>query len=403
VNQGAASDDLNLALDFGYQHTPKLRSFYDYSFAYYGTDGAESLNNRVRAGVEHQLYESLTSTLDVHASQANSDSGGSTLDQMGAGTAGSVDYSKRLGGWGHLSISDSAGYDFTHQDSTGGELFINSESHTVPLNGLFFLDQPRDLSVVRITDSTGAITLVEGVAGDYEVITSSDPWQIQIHTSGPNHIAAGSTVKVDYTILPNPTGSYSTLNNQFQVRLDFWEQRAGIYARYNSTDNQADSSQFVLENVREFQAGADFAWSGFRADANYTDRNSSLYNYTSITLSEGYACKAGLHSSVGIDFRQQWSQYPGGVGTNMTADTSFYSATARYEWHPAGQFSWSSEAGYERLRGAGNDQNLIVARTYLTWFVGKLDFRLGYEYQDQKYTTETRERHFVFLRARRNF
>jgi len=65
--------------------------------------------------------------------------------------------------------------------------------------------------------------------------------------------------------------------------------------------------------------------------------------------------------------------------------------------------SWNTELGYELQRGAGQDQNLIVARSYLNWFVGKLDFRLGYEFQNQEYTTETRERNYVFLRMRRNF
>jgi hypothetical protein len=68
--------------------------------------------------------------------------------------------------------------------------------------------------------------------------------------------------------------------------------RAGIYARYNFSDDQADSPGFVFENISEFQAGGDVAWQGFRAAANFTDRQSSLYDYQSVTLSEGYSLRA---------------------------------------------------------------------------------------------------------------
>ena len=406
--QGVPSDSLNATLDFGMEHTANLRSFYDYSFARYTTDGLESINQMARAGLQHQLYESLASTIDAHGALADNTSPGATLNQQSAGTSASVAYSKRLGEWGHLSISDSASYDLTHQDSTGSQLSINNESHTVPLTGLFFLTQPLDLSVQSVTFFNGSVTLtlVRGTApaGDYDVITTTDPWQIRIYSTGPNHIDLTSSpvVQVNYTVHPNPTGDYSVFSDQFQVRLDFWHQRAGVYARYNFTDNQADSAAFVLENISEFQAGADVAWKGFRADANYTDRESSLYNYQSLTLSEGYSLRVSPHTTAGIDLRQQWSVYPNG-GTNSTQTVTYYSVTARCEWHPVSSLSWNSEAGYEQQRGAGEDQDLIVARSYLNWFVGKLDFRLGYEFQNQEYTAETRERHYIFLRMRRNF
>src|SRR5208282_4019640 len=66
-NRGVPSDSLNAMLDFGMEHTAHLRGFYDYSFARYTTEGIESINQLARAGLQHQLYESLASTIDVHA------------------------------------------------------------------------------------------------------------------------------------------------------------------------------------------------------------------------------------------------------------------------------------------------------------------------------------------------
>lgn len=407
-NEGVSSDSLAAALDFGVQHTPNLRSFYDYSFARYTSEGVESINQLARVGLQHQLYESLSSSLDIHGALADDTAPGSTLDQQSVGTAVSEQYSKRLGEWGQLSIGDSASYDLTHQKSSGAQLFINNESHTVPPSGLFFLNQPLDLGVQSITFFNGSatVTLVQGTApaGDYDIITTTDPWQIRIYSTGPNHLDLSSSpvVLVNYNVQPNPTGNYSVFNNQLQARLGFWHDRAGIYARYNFDDNSADSPGFVLENISEFQAGGDVAWKGFRGDANFTDRHSSLYNYQSVTLTEGYSLRASRHSTTGIDLRQQWSMYPN-ASTNSMPDLSYYSFTAHYDWQPVSSLSWNTELGYEQQRGVGENEDFVVARSYLNWFVGKLEVRLGYEFQNQDYTAETRERNYAFLRLRRNF
>ncbi len=402
-NDGAPSDDINAMLDFGMEHGAHLRSFANYSVDHYTTDGADSLNQLLRAGLTHQLFASLTSTFDVHGALADNDSFGSTLDQQTMGTALSLNYSKRLGTWGNLTVGESLNYDQTHQDSSGSQLLISNESHTVPLTGLFFLNTPRVTSVVIVKDATGTITLVQGLGGDYIVNTTTDPWQIQIFTTGPNHIAVGQTVQVSYIVQPNPSGDYSTVSEQFQVRLSFWHEHADVYARYNSTANSASSAAFVLEDVSEFQAGAGVTWHGLRGDASFTDRSSSLYDYQSFALSEGYSHRVGRHSTAGIDLRQQWSAYPGGAGTNAAQNVTYYSFTGRLEWHPVSGFSWNNEAGYEQQRGAGVDEDLIIVRSYLSWLIGKLDFRLGYEFQNQQYTLETNQRNFVYLRMRRNF
>ena len=219
----------------------------------------------------------------------------------------------------------------------------------------------------------------------------------------PEIFINGQSVQVSYIVQPNPSGGYSVFNDQMQVRLEFWHQHADVYARYNFSDNQADAAAFVLENISEFQAGADVHWRGFRADASFTDRKSSLYDYQSFTLAEGYSLRTGARSTASIDLRQQWSAYPGAGGTNAAQNVTFYSYTGRFEWRPVSGLSWNTEAGLEQQRGAGVDQNLVVIRSYLNWLVGKLDFRLGYEFQNQQYAFETRERNFVYLRMRRNF
>jgi hypothetical protein len=395
------SDDVNLMLNYDLQHTPHLRSFYGYSFSDYSSDGNTSMNNAVHAGLNHQLYDSLNTMGSVSGANSTSDSGSSTLDVNTATTEGSINYTKQLGDWGRLTIGNSTSYSYTDQTSSGTQLFIANETHVVPLNQIFFLNQPRDTMFVSLTDSTGLITYVQGA--DYNVITSTDPWQIQILSGGPNNLTAGKVVRANYYAQPNPTGSYTTFNNSAQIRLDFWHDRAGLYARYNFTQNHANSPGFVFENVDEFQVGGDLNWGRVRLDANYTDRSSSLYDYQAVNTSESYTLLESARNSASLNFHQQWSTYPNAGTNGVSQTTSYYSYTGRYTFRPIAGLEWNNEAGYNTLHGGGFDQSFIVARTYLSWIVGKLDVHLGYEFNNDDYPSQRQERNFLFLRLRRNF
>ena len=406
-NQGLVSDNPATTLDLNWEHTPQLRSFYDVSASDFSTEGADSMNSYARAGLEHKLYESLTSTFDVHGSDASSDSAGSKIDSRSAGTTLAEAYTKRLGDWGVLSVNDAASYDVTFQDSSGGQLPVFDESHTVPAPGWFLLTLPGVTSVTSITYLNGGATVTLDASTDYTVTSVGNLTQIRMTPTGMTKLASAAppatSVNVSYIAQPNPTGSYSTVNNETEVRLGFWKQRAGIYVRYNFCENEAGSAGFVFDNYNEFQAGADLNWWHLRLDANYTDRQSSLESYHTLTLSEDYTLLSTLKYSAGLDFNQQWNSFSDSGGTGSTEDTSFYSFTGRYEWRPVSRLSWRNEAGYQIQRGAGSDQNYLVARSYVSWLVGKLDFHLGYEFEHQDYTTETRVRNFAYLWMQRNF
>ena len=55
---------------------------------------------------------------------------------------------------------------------------------------------------------------------------------------------------------------------------------------------------------------------------------------------------------------------------------TYYTFTGHCEWHLFAGFNWRNETGCELQRGAGSERD---------------------------HTAETRDRHFVFMRMRRNF
>jgi hypothetical protein len=399
-NTSAVSDSLNSTLNYDLQHSAQLRSFYDYQFSYYSSQGSDSHGQTGRAGLQHQLYESLTSSIDVHGASVDTSSSSSSVNTYSAGTTGTLGYNKRLSNWGHLSITDTTGYNLTWQDVSGTEQLIANESHIVPPNGIIFLDHPNELAWVSLTGPNGTPVYIEGQ--DYTLDTTANPWQVRIINTGPSNILPGQTVNANYYIQPGPTGSYGTFNDYVEVRLDFWQNLAGLFFRYSTSENQTSTAGLVLNNINQIQTGGDFNWHKLHLAATYTDRNSTYNSYKSFTTSEGYTLLAGAHNTASINFNQQWSTYPGN-GTNPSQQAEFYSWTGRDDWRPVSCFSWSFEGGYEQQHGDGFDNNFIVARSYINWTIGRLDVKLGYEFQDQEYTAETRQRNFAYLRVRRSF
>jgi hypothetical protein len=400
---GSPSDAANAMLNYSYEHTPQLRSLYDYTFSRFANQGGDTVINFGRAGLQHQLYESLQSSADIHGSHQNSTFQGAKLDLSSVGTDVGLNYTKRLGTWGRLFIGNSATFDFTDQESSGTSVFIANEPHTLVSGVPARLDQPRVITIVSVTTTpaNGNIPLTENL--DYTVDRSTDPWQIQIVPTSLI-IVSPAQVLVNYTVEPNPSGSYTTFSDQPQIRLDLWDGMVGIYARYNYTENHANDPGFVLEDIREVQVGADFSRRGWRFNANYTDRKSSFFDYYAYSLSEGYSGRLTAESSLGVDLHQRWSFYPNNNGsTNVAEEVDFYDFMIRYDWHPLHNLEWAAEGGYQIQRGQGLNQDLFVARTYVKWLVGKLDIHLGYEYQNQQYTAQKRDRNFVFVRMTRSF
>jgi len=272
----------------------------------------------------------------------------------------------------------------------------------VPNTGLIRLNQPRQIAVNTVTLTNG-VPLIEG--SDYSVVTTTDPWQIQIISFGPNHVQPGSVVLITYTVESNPSGNYSTWANNAQINFRFWQERINLFGRYGFADNQASSPEFLLEDYTEWEGGAEFNWQGVALRADYLDHRGTLYSSRGYNLSEGYVRNVSGSSTLGINLDQQWITYSSGTATTPSEPQhlTYYDFMGHFDWHPLTRVNWSLEAGYRQQRGLGFDQDLFAVRTYLNWAMGKLEVRLGYEHEARDLTSEKQLRDFGFLRVRRNF
>jgi hypothetical protein len=401
-SRDSSSSDLNASSNYSRELTPHLRGYCTYLLNDSFGNGYNSVQNSVVTGINHQLYESLGSHLDLHGTSSDSNSEGAVLKSSSYGIAASANYNKRLGVWGHLSMNSSASFDMTDQNSSGGELIIPDESYTLPAAGplIIRLKNPTDLSITSITKNNAPLD-----ASEWRAITTFDPWQIQFFSGGAHSIANGDIVVITYVVQPNPSGNYSTTNYTGDIALRFWHDQAGIRASYMTTENSTNSQDFILQNIQQYQFGADVGWHGLHGDASYTRQHSTLYSYQNYSLSEGYSLPISPQSNVGVTFSQQWNSYPAGSGSsaNKSQTLEFYSYMVHYDWHPARAFSLSAEAGLQQQRGSLEDQDLFAARVYLNWMFPKLEVHLGYEDENLQYVSDVYTRHYLFLRMRRSF
>lgn len=399
----SSTTDLHTELNYTVEYNTGLHGYYDYAFSRFDGNGSDSIQNYGVAGLQNQLYESLSSSLQVYGSSLDSSAPGFDFATQSLGTTAAANYVKRLGAWGHLYLDNSTSYSFTDQQSSGSQLQIDNESHVVPTNGIVILSQPRDLAIISVTDASSNPLQ----PSDYTLIQTTDPWRIQINSLGPSHIQPGATILVTYTIQTNPSGNYGTFANQSGIRITFWHDRIGTYVRYSFTDTRASSKSFLLQNDELFELGADFSWGGFSANANYEDDHSTFYRNRSYNVAESYSMNVSSHSVLGINLNQQWnvnsSSGLNGEPATPEQHSTFYNFLLHHEWRPLRNLTWTSEAGYQIQTGFGLDQNLFVARSYINWAVGKLEFHLGYQHDDQKLPHQSRVGDFGFLRARRNF
>ncbi|HVM46548.1 MAG TPA: hypothetical protein VMU04_00905 [Candidatus Acidoferrum sp.] len=377
------------------RHTPNLESFLALNYQDSHLDGASASQFQGDAGLRHQLYESLVSTLDFHGNYGTASGPNTSANDDRYGVGLNEGYSKRLGSWGHLSLGGGAIVD--HQDfnnSGGGALTTINESHVLKDTAATFLNNPRVIATsVLVTGPGGVPTYVNGV--DYRLIPAGELTQIQRIPTSIN-LPDGSTVLVSYQSDSLYTSSYETLNTTAEIRLDIYN-TVGVYGRLNYIDNNAPP-QALAETLTDLVGGADVTWRWLRAGAEYESFDSNFTEYRATRFFETFSFQLGESSRLGLNFNQVFYKYPGGQ------DQTQYQCIALFNTQLSYWLSWNVEGGYYRQDALGVSQDLAAARTGLILTYGKLTLKAGYQYNYQKIDqAEERDRNFFYVQFRRDF
>jgi hypothetical protein len=388
------SDELLAEANLSADHSPTLSSYYNLNYDHFTANDFNSDSFFGQASLRHQLYDSLTSTLTVRGSDAE------TSDQVSSGYSrryggGIVEYyTKRLGSRSRLRVSNSLFIDHTDQQSTG---VARDERHSFteggPVPDSFFLN------LANVVEATIVVTDVNNTQPpllrdfDYRVSRFGARTVIEkLHPGVPN------VVLVDYRALPTPAGSYETFSENFQVRLEFWQNLVGVYGRLNFALNNAPA-ELRVQDVTTYTVGGDFTWRWLRLGAEYEIYDSTDSDYRSVRLFQSAAFRPDEASTLSIDFTESWITY-----LDTDREEQNYQLLTRYHRALTHRLGLDADAGISLRRGFGVDQVLAVARPSIKYAIGKTTIDAGYDYEYKQFIhREERQKHMFFVRLRRIF
>jgi hypothetical protein len=183
----------------------------------------DSETHEAGALVRHQLYESLTSVLDLHGSRIRSDSPDTTFLATRYGAGVDESYTKRLPAKGRLSLGYGVRLDRERRETTGAILPFVDEPHTRTDGIPAFLNPPGVDRVGSVTDPAG---IPYSETQDYVLLPLGALTEIRRVSGG--RISNGGSVLVDYTAAAPPSDAFSTLFQSARVRLDLSDEEAGV-------------------------------------------------------------------------------------------------------------------------------------------------------------------------------
>jgi len=391
-----ATDTVTANENVTFQHTPDLESYLNLNFSDSSMGSVSATQFQGESGVRHQLYESLTSTLELHGSydDSSSSTGSTSNDRYGVGLH--ENYTKRVAPWGRLTIGGAIIVDHEDHDSVGGILTTLNEPHRIFLNNVTYLNNPRVLTATVQVRSASGIPATVNV--DYRLVTSGQLTGIQL-LIGSTSLHDGDSVLVDYQSDSLYTATFESFNGSAQIRLDLYN-KFGIYGRINWLDNTAPA-EAQTQTLTDLVGGADFTWRGFRLSAEYEDYDSNFSKYQAWRFYQSYMWQSSDTSTLNLDFNQIFYDYPD------TGTQEQYQFVARYNAQLLFSLAWYAQGGYSFQHVAGTDQDNGLASTGLTWSRGKLSLRTGYMYNYQLTTSssneERREQNYFFAYLKRTF
>lgn len=404
---GQQMDTVNATENVNVKHTRSLDSFLIFDFDDTSLHPGTETYLQGECGIRHQLYDSLTSTVDVYGShQDNSDvSGTYTTDLYGLGV--SENYIKRIQSWGRLNIDASIVGEHQSDSASGGAVTFADESHqlylpTSPQYRPVYLNHPDVVSgSIQVTAAGQALIL----GTDYQIVTSGQLTEVQLISPPSSHLqpllgaSDNLAVLVTYESTAVNNASFEDVTSNFQIRLDLFG-HLGLYGRLNWMDNNAPPS-VITETLTDWVGGVDFNWHWLRTGAEYEDYDSNFDQYTAYRFYQDFNFQFDSRSSLGLNFDETFYHY------NQNGDETSYQLTARYSIQLWASLSWYLQGGCALLDVLGTQELDSSAQTGLNWSRGKLSVRTGYEYNSQSTTfnafSEDRTKNRLFLYLKRTF
>jgi hypothetical protein len=383
-----------------FRPTPNLTHWYDFIGEWNERNGQAQNLLRGSANVRHQLFDSLSTLAQVGALQFELPDDNFTSNQYYGDLA--LDYTKRVP-LGRFDAATTFRYSVVDDTERGVAIEVPDNLFTFGLNDRVTLSGQNIVpESIRVRDATGTILYSEGP--DYTLEIFADRIEIVRRLGG--NIVAGQTVRVDYTIGPEPASESDTLGWSVSARYTFQEgalRGLSAFVRYLEQNETRTSVQFLNdpdfmpvpeEDFDEVQYGLEYNRGKFDLRAEQRIRNSTIAPFESIRLEGTYTEDIGRDSqfvlntffdeidNTDIDLTTRSTTVSGSLNTRLTQNLSgnvrlLYRHTSdnqdlstdAFEQFLSLQWNYGQTTVFARVRNSMLEDN-ASDRMFTTIFVG---------------------------------
>lgn len=352
---------------FHLQFLRNLRLTGDYSYYTIEDDFQSLTRNRIHGFLNHQLYESLSTSLFVEYSAI----GQTVYDETNLKAGTEVNYTKKIPTGGRLNL----GYRYYRlrfdMKSAPVTVRVTNEEHILSDARITLLYRPYvEAASVTVKDFTGTVIFQQGL--DYIIIPRNNFIELQRVPGGL--IADNQTVNVDYNALQPGDYSYDANNHSFSASLVLFDRLIEIYYRGSFQDyarlTGADflTLNYFGQNIYGGKLDVGFASAGVEYD-NY---QSNIIPYAGLR----YFLTFNRNIRSRLLFSANGSVFDYKILDDEVSQQHI-NLSGKLAYNISQQSKATFEAGYLSQTGRNIDLELLTARAEVTTIIRQLMLRFG--------------------------
>lgn len=392
LNEHSTSAGIESQLLLNHRHN--LQSNYSARFGRRDDEDRFSRSTALSAGLRHQLYENLRTSVTWSGSKNDSNAG--PMNSYGGGL--SVGYTRRIP-WGQLRIDHREQRSI--RDDRRTATFVSVQDAEYAFEGITTFIILEDINIdadsIVLTDTTGLVIYVPGIDYDVDVLGSTTI----IARSSFGGIADGQTVIVDYLFAANPPAKTKRSTTTSGVHLSLWEHLSISYSVSHSDEQVVEGAppEFPLDSESR-TLGAQLHLGRSRTRLEFRDMDSARNPRKSRNVTETIEFRPGTSASFNLS--ASYSQ----VELKDTGETSKgYGIGAGLGWGFGRWGALKASAFVRRNRSSLRHQEQTGVRADYRWRFGAWWSRIDLRLQDDvnEFEDMTLGRRTIFFETRRRF
>lgn len=375
------------------KHRPNLRTDYTVRFDSRQNENFKSDTRFLSAAVEHQLYENLTTRLELYSSADEFNDGEIDI--------GEVDLDFRYNRdilIGMLTVTSGYAHRLEDNNIDAESSQVLGESRTLVGTTPEFLSRSNvELNSIIVTNITKTITYIEGI--DYVLTVVGQSAAIERRVFGG--IADGETVLVDYVFATRAPFEADRRSARFGVNVDLWR-TLRLYYNFSGVEEDLISGTRPsdLSDDRIQRVGASLRWRWSTTTADYEFRDTVRTPLIRRRIQQTLAFRATPSISFGVSASYAETDFKESGSDSRTVGV-------------AGNLRWDlGRWGRFEIDAFSRDIDGRSQKTQSDGLISKWSIRYGdwfgfvrYEYLDESddLTVQTRDRRLVTVRISRTF